>query len=206
MLTGDSNSSFSSALIISKYKPSFQNNSADDDTFRFSFASDFSEDLPLPFAILGLFSYKRCTPDTFRGGGHFKFFISILALHFEIAGVCRGNMFHHPLINLYMSTPDLSQQSLYLQHRKFKIAGVCQRKFFLYYNLSHSFTFYGTAFPEPTTIGPQPDTAGRNLTSAIIGTYKLYHLPEISNCSDTFGNTNDCPTAKSSMFISAVTK
>ena len=42
--------------------------------------------------------------------------------------------------------------------------------------------------------------------SANIGTYKLYHLPEISNYSDTFGNTNDCPTAKSSMFISAVTK
>ena len=73
VLTGDSNSSFSSALIISNYKPSSQNNSADDDTFRFSFASDFSEDLPLPFAILGLFSYKRYTPDTFRGGGDFNF-------------------------------------------------------------------------------------------------------------------------------------
>ena len=59
--------------------------------------------------------------------------------------------------------------------------------------LLQSFTFYGTAFPEPTTIGPQADTAGRNLTSVIIGTYKLYHLPEISNYSDTFGDTNDFP-------------
>ena len=67
-----------------------------------------------------------------------------------------------------------------------------------------SFTFYGIAIPEPTTIGPQPDTAGRNLTSAIIGTYKLYHLPDISNYSDTFRDTNDCPTTKLSMFISAL--
>ena len=72
MLTGASFSSLSSAVIISNYKPSSEN-STDDDTFRFSFASDFSEDLPLPFAILGLFSYKRYTPDTFRGGGDFNF-------------------------------------------------------------------------------------------------------------------------------------
>ena len=110
MLTGASFSSLSSAVFISNYKPSSQSNSADEDTFSSSFASDFSEDLPLPFAILGLSSYKSYTPDTFRGGGDFEFFISILALHFDIAGVCRGNIFHHPLINLYMSTPDLSQQ------------------------------------------------------------------------------------------------
>ena len=139
MLTGASFSSLSSAVIISNYKPSSQNNSADDDTFRFSFASDFSEDLPLPFAILGLFSYKRCTPDTFRGGGHFKFFISILALHFEIAGVCRGNMFHHPLINLYMSTPDLSQQKSLPPASKVQDCGSVSEEIL---PLLQSFTFF----------------------------------------------------------------
>ena len=50
--------------------------------------------------------------------------------------------------------------------------------------LLQSFIFYCIAFPEPTTIGPQPDTAACNLISANIGTYKLYHMPEISNYSE----------------------
>ena len=75
MLIGESFSSLSSAVNMSSCKPWSQNKSADEDTFRSSFASDFSTDLPLTFAILGLSSYKRYTPDTFRGGGDFKNFI-----------------------------------------------------------------------------------------------------------------------------------
>ena len=102
-----------------------------------------------------------------------------------------------------MSTPDLSQQKSLPPASKVQDCWSAAEEIL---PLLQSFTFYGIAFPGPTTIGPQPDTAGRNFTSAIIGTYKLYHLPEISNYSDTFGDTNDCPTAKSSMNISAVTK
>ena len=48
--------------------------------------------------------------------------------------------------------------------------------------LLQSFTFYGIAIPEPTTIGQQPHTAGSNLTSAIIGRiWDLQALPPARN-------------------------
>ena len=107
-------------------------------------------------------------------------------------------------MNLYTPTTDLRQKhfskSLYFQHRKFKIVE-CVRRNSSFIPIFH--VLLHLAIPEPTTIGQQPVTAGSNLTSAINGTYQLYHLPEISNYSDTFGDTKDCPTTKSSMFFSA---
>ena len=79
------------------------------------------------------------------------------ALHLELAGACRGDdRSVPPLYNLVMQSPGQpSTTAMLFQLRMLKIAGACQRKFFLFnFNLLHSPTL--TRFPSQSA---WPDTS-----------------------------------------------